>query len=677
VDFYSRQAAARGQSRWLVGAFIAALLAVALALDFVLFTFLAERDINFGFNVLAYARAHPGQVVSSTLLVMGVLSIASLYKSLELRAGGGVVARSLGGVLVTPDTRDLKRKRLLNVVEEMAIASGVPMPEVYVLEQEPGINAFAAGHTPANAAVTVTQGALDRLSRDELQGVIGHEFSHVLNGDMRLNVQLMGWLFGLFVVAVIGRTLVNWSPRNRRNSGGLVALGLAVVVLGYVGLLAGRILQAAVSRQRERLADASGVQFTRNPQGLKGALVKIAALPEGSQLVAADAEQAAHMFFAEGLSRVFATHPPLLERIRELDPHFDSSELQKAADEPDQEPTAAEVGVAAAEVGPFAGGRQGAVSAFAGGRQAVDAGTMAMGSQLAGAGQRAARASFAGGGFGGIGQIASQVATRVGQPDDAHITHAQAVRLALPQSVRDLTDSPGGAQALIVALLISGDAGIRNRQLEILAKSTNAASLAVVQRVIPLTQALDPMLKLPVLQRAFPALRRSTVSQRKALAKLASDLIHADARVDVFEYCLAKLLETLLNDEMEATAPHGTLTLQDVGSEVALLFAIFAQIGAPDEPEARAAYEVGVSTVLSMRRPEFVPVQDWQGKLSAALPRLMQMHPFAKKAVIEGLVKTVANDEMLMDEEAELLRTVCALLQCPLPPMLPVIAGES
>ena len=725
MDFYSRQAAARGQSRWLVWSFFAALLAVALALDFVLFTFLAGRNAYYGFNALGYAQAHPGQALASTLLVMGVLSIASLYKSLELRAGGGVVARSLGGVLVSSDTRDLKCKRLLNVVEEMAIASGVPMPEVYVLDQESGINAFAAGHTPANAAIAVTQGALDRLSRDELQGMIGHEFSHVLNGDMRLNVQLMGWVFGLFVVGLIGRTIVNWSPRDRRNSG-FIAVGFAVMVLGYVGLFTGRILQAAVARQRERLADASGVQFTRNPQGLKGALVKIAALPEGSQLLAADAEQAAHMFFAEGLSRVFATHPPLLERIRELDPQFDPAELERAAAEPDQAPSGAEVGVGgegaqavgggkvaaggvwASGVGQMAGGVQAggwgqapagagvaagagqaagaAVAAGGGGpvtgvghaasAQFAGAGPPVTGAQSLGFGQRGPHASVAGGGIGGVGQMASQLVNKVGRPDDGHIAHAQAVRLAVPQPVRELTESPGGAQALVIALLISNDAAVRDRQLEMVAKSTNAASLSVIQRVIPLTQTLDPMLRLPVLQRAFPALRRLTPPQRKVLAKLVSDLIHADSRVDVFEYCLAKLLETLLNDEVQAAAPHGTLTLDAVESELALLFAVAAQIGAPDERAARMAYEVGISTVLPMRRPSFAPVSDWQMKLSAALPRLMQMHPMAKQVVIEGLVKTIANDEMLMDEEAELLRMVCALLQCPLPPMLPVIAGD-
>jgi Zn-dependent protease with chaperone function len=650
VDFYSRQAAARGQSRWLVFVFILALLAVALALDLVLFTFLAGRGHYFSFNALDYVAANPGQAVTSTLLVMGVLGLASLYKSIELRGGGGVVARSLGGVLVTGDTTDLKRKRLLNVVEEMAIASGVPMPEVYVLEQEPGINAFAAGHTPANAAVTVTQGALDRLTRDELQGVIGHEFSHVLNGDMRLNMQLMGWVFGLFVIGLIGRLILQFSPRtDRRDSNAaFLALGFAIMVLGYVGLLAGRILQAAVSRQRERLADASGVQFTRNPQGLKGALMKIAALPDGSALVAADAEQAAHMFFADALSRVFATHPPILERIRELDPHFNVQELERAAAEPDQQPSLAE----------FAG--QAGASGFAG--QAGAAGI------AAGAGSR----------IGGIGVAqATRAVAQVGKPDTAHIEHAQAVRLALPPGARELTESPGGAQALILAMLISTDPAVRERQLQLLTKTTNAASVAVIQRVLPIAHDLNPMLRLPLLQRAFPALRRSTVPQRQSLARLVNELIHADNRIDVFEFCLAKLLEMLLNDELSASIPHGTLTLEDESNEISLLFATLAQIGAQDEQAARMAYEVGIASVLPMRRPPFAVTPDWQQKLSAALPRLEQLHPFAKKAVIEGLVKTVANDEMLMDDEAELLRTVCALLHCPLPPLLPVIAGDA
>jgi hypothetical protein len=229
---------------------------------------------------------------------------------------------------------------------------------------------------------------------------------------------------------------------------------------------------------------------------------------------------------------------------------------------------------------------------------------------------------------------------------------------------------------LVIALLISKDPTVRERQFALLTTSTNPGTLQAIQRVIPIAQSVDPMLRLPVLQRSFPALRRATTAQRKALAKVVSELIHADQRVDVFEFCLAKLLETLWSEEPGTQAPHGSLTLEDDESEIALLFAVIAQIGAQDERAARTAYEVGIATVLPMRRPAYAAVADWQSQLGAALPRLERLHPFAKKALIEGLVKTIANDEMLMDEEAELLRTVCALLHCPLPPMLPVIAGD-
>ena len=346
MDFYAYQAAARSRSRVFVGLFAAAVAAVVIGLDAVIFTVLAGRQSTSyaGQNGAHYnggsldpwdfALANPGAALAVSLLIVGIIGLASLFKASQLRGGGAVVALSLGGVRVERDTADPARKRLRNIIEEMAIASGVPVPEIYVLEQEPAINAFAAGHTPANACITVTQGALEHLNRDELQGVIGHEFSHILNGDMRLNIQLMGAIFGLLALAVIGRLVFNFAPRggndrDRRGVNWVVGVGLAAMVLGYLGLLAGRLLQAAVSRQRERLADASAVQFTRNTTGLKGALMKIAALEEGSKFVAADAEEVAHMLFAPGMSRFFATHPPLLERIRELDPQFDPAELQR------------------------------------------------------------------------------------------------------------------------------------------------------------------------------------------------------------------------------------------------------------------------------------------------------------------------------------------------------------
>ncbi len=627
MDFFSRQAAARGQTRWLVIAFTLSLLAVALALDLVLFTFLASsRAHAVDIDPLGFAAQNPGAAIFSTLLVMGVLGLASLYKTVELRGGGGVVARELGGVLVDPDTRDPQRKRLLNVVSEMAIASGVPMPEVYVLEQEAAINAFAAGHTPANAAVTVTQGALDRLNRDQLQGVIGHEFSHILNGDMRLNVQLMGWVFGLLVVGLIGRLILDFSPRDRRNNNNaIVVLGLAVMVLGYVGMFFGRLLQAAVARQRERLADASGVQFTRNPQGLRDALVKIAAVPEGSALVTPQAEQAAHMFFAAGLSRAFATHPPLLERIRELDPQFDETEIARVAAQMQSDGAMAvnvSGGAPTAEVAPGA----------------------------------AARAPAPGAALASISALTGSLAGHQSQQ-------------ALPAAVREL-QSPGRAQAFVVALLLSKEPAVRQRQLELLGRKLSPGNFSFIQQIAPTVDSIDPMQRLPALQQVFPALRRVPVPQRKALATLADDLIHADARIDAFEFSLAKLLETLLNDELEARVPHGTVSLEAAQQQIQVLFAALAQLGAQNDHDARIAYEAGMTVVLPMRPPEYTPLSDWARQLSAALPRLEQLEPFAKRRLIDGLVKTITTDDVMTEAESELLRTVCALLHCPLPPLV-------
>jgi len=654
VDFFSRQAAARSQTRWLVIGFILSLLAVALALDLVLFTFLASsRAHAVDIDPLGFAAQNPGAAIFSTLLVMGVLGLASLYKSVELRGGGGVVARSLGGVLVDPDTRDLQRKRLLNVVSEMAIASGVPMPEVYVLEQEAAINAFAAGHTPANAAVTVTQGALDRLNRDQLQGVIGHEFSHILNGDMRLNVQLMGWVFGLFVVGLIGRLILNFSPRDRRNNNNaIVVLGLAVMVLGYVGMFFGRVLQAAVSRQRERLADASGVQFTRNPQGLKEALIRIAAVPEGSALAAPQAEQAAHMFFADGVSRVFATHPPLLERIRELDPQFDESEIARVAAQMQSEDAMAVNVSGGAQTSAAGAGWPGTARPAS-----ADAAAAGFASGLASATPReASLAPGPGAAFAGISALTGSMA-------------AYQAQQALPAAVREF-QSPGRAQAFVVALLLSKEPAVRQRQFALLGQKLSPGNFTFIQQIAPTVDSIDPMQRLPALQQVFPGLRRLPVPQRKALAALANDLIYADARIDAFEFSLAKLLETLLHDELEARVPHGTVNLEAAEQEIHVLFASLAQLGAQNEHDARIAYEAGMTVVLPMRSPEYTPLSDWSRQLSAALPRLEQLEPFAKKRLIDGLVKTITTDDVMTEAESELLRTVCALLHCSLPPLL-------
>ena len=642
MDFYAYQAAARRQSRLFVLMFVAAVAVVVAALDAVIFTVLAARSSMSPYGgpyagappgPVEFALQNPGALFVVSALIVGVIALASLFKSAQLRGGGAVVAQSLGGVRVERDTTDPARRRLRNIIEEMAIASGVPVPEVYVLEQEPAINAFAAGHTPANACVTVTQGALDHLNRDELQGVIGHEFSHILNGDMRLNIQLMGAIFGLLVIAVIGRMVFNFAPRGgndreRRGGMGWVAVGLAAMVLGYLGLLAGRILQAAVSRQRERLADASAVQFTRNTQGLKGALLKIAALEEGSKFVAADAEQVAHMLFAPGLDRVFATHPPLLERIRELDPQFDPAELQQL--------------IARGVPGPEGGGYGNAA-----------------GGPTAGARPAAAAVS-------GFAADAGGIAAQVGRPQPQDVEQAQALRAQIPAVLRDFSDSGVHARAMVLALLVSRDPALRDAQARRIAQEYGAAELQSVNAAIAAAGEIAPMLRLPALLQLFPTLRRLPLAARQRLIAVVTDLIHIDSGIDVFEFCLAKLLELMLNDVDSGAAPYGKLALEDAVEPVHILFATLARCGSDDEREIRAAYAAGIAGVLA-RYPDYATYDDWAQRTGAALSALDQLQPAAKQKLIEGLVRTIGHDGELKVEEAELLRTTCALLHCPLP----------
>ncbi|MDR1789438.1 MAG: M48 family metallopeptidase [Opitutaceae bacterium] len=315
MDFFAAQDRARSNTTRLLVLYALALLAITACIYAVAaLLFLNDHAAD----LPDYWDPHLFLITSAATL--GLIALGSLFKSLQLRSGGDVVAQNLGGHLVPQNTTDPQQRRLLNIIEEMALAANIPAPKVYLLD-EPGINAFAAGNSPADAAVGITQGALDTLDRDELQGVIAHEYSHILNGDMRRNIRLIGILFGIFLIALIGRLLLSVRPRARSrkdNSGAaILLLGLALLLIGCVGQFFGHLIQAAISRQREYLADASAVQFTRNPSGIAGALKKIR--DHGSKISSPHATETSHLFFADAIGSLFATHPPLNKRIAAIE----------------------------------------------------------------------------------------------------------------------------------------------------------------------------------------------------------------------------------------------------------------------------------------------------------------------------------------------------------------------
>ena len=638
MNFFKRQDEARRASWRLVVLFGLAVLAVVAAVDLVVFMLMRQGEAHaHGYMppLGEWLATHPRMVIGTSLVVLAVITLASFYKTMVLGGGGGVVARSLGGVRISPDTTDPLQRRLLNVIEEMAIASGVPMPEAYLLEHESGINAFAAGHNPSNAAIGVTRGTLTTLNRSELQGVIAHEFSHILNGDMQLNLRLMGLLFGLLVIALIGRTVLRGATRVRGDrKGGVVIvllIALAVLIIGYVGLFFGRLIQAAVSRRREALADASAVQFTRDPDGLRGALVKIGASSAGSRVGNAEVEEVAHMLFAPGIRRFFETHPPLLERLKAIDPRFDPKEIDAA-----RARMAAEAAAAVeAEPGPST-----------------------------------AKADVASRGFVLPAAAPSVIAELVGNPGTAHMQLAREIRQSLPEAIVAAGRHAQSARALLLALALDTNPDTRARQKQVIAQRLTPEIAAATAALEHDVAALEPEQLIPALLRGFPALRQLTREERVQLMACLNGMLPGGGAVALHSYVLRKLAQVHLRDDLTPVARTRRLTLDVVQQDTQVLFSVLARYGHNDETSARRAYEVGMHHLFPRDRPAYGIAGPWAAALDLALSRLDQLAPIAKEQLVEAMVATVTHDQQLTIGEAELLRAVCASVHCPLPPLV-------
>lgn len=646
MDFFAQQALARGQSRRLVVLFLLAVACVVSAIGFVVLLALdvglsPEERLAAGGNLLT---RHPTAGFVAALATLLVITVASLFKISRLRGGGGVVARELGGTLVSPDTQDRRLRRLRNVVEEIAIASGTPVPEIYVLAQEPGINAFAAGWSPADAAVAVTEGALERLNRDELQGVIAHEFSHILNGDMRLNIKLMGVLFGILVIGVAAREVLLRARGGGRDGAALLLVALGVMIIGYVGLFFGRLIKAGVSRQREYLADASAVQFTRQNQGLAGALKKIAATAEGSKLAAHDGEEVSHMLFGDGVgySSLFATHPPLLERIKRLDRAFDPQELARMAR------------AGTADAGSFEDELAGApVSRLAG------AGTGKPPPPLPRADARVALAP-------------DGVVRQVGNPAADDFRAAASIAAAIDPGLRELAHAGEHAAPLVLALAIDGEAGTADAQLTRVEAAFDAALAAETRALRARLQGLHPLQRLPLAAMAFPLLRQRPRPWLVRFVALLDELARLDGVVQLPEYCLLRMVRVQVEDALDPSRGGGVgnRRLSELKADVGALLAVLARSGSPDAEAARRAYLAGILQVFPTGAPNYAPPAAWAEALDRAWPALDRLNPASKALLVEGLARTVTHDGRCALAEAELLRTICAALHCPLPPQL-------
>ena len=665
MDFFERQRQAKKKTGVLVFLFCVAVLLISL-LNFLIIAVtipLAGGDWNKGdFDFSTFL--DPMLALWVVLGTFVVISLAGLYRKSQL-SGGSSIASMMGGRLVNMASTDADEQKLMNVVEEMAIASSVPMPEVYVMDGEKGINAFAAGYTVDDAVIGVTDGCMRRLQRDELQGVIAHEFSHILNQDMRLNFRLIAVVFGLLVLAQLGRLMMrigfNSSGRRSRsssNEGGGAALigiaGLGIMASGGLGILMGNLIKSAVSRQREYLADSSAVQFTRNPEGLSGALKKIGALSSGSRLVSPHADEASHMFFANGMREswfsITATHPPLLERIQLLEPSFDGDFSEVKFEErpsPSIEAAASSRGKQAGIPIPGVGDALG---------QALP--PVVMG--LAAAGQARVASDDA-------------VTDSIGNPTQQHIDFAAALLQSLPKPVREAAREPHDACALMFALLLDPkDGAVQKKQLgqvkdlfgETMAKATLKLSGEVAQ--------LDPRAKLPVADLAIGALRRLAREQFDYFTHLLESLAAADEQIDLFEFSLSKLvirhLEPHFSKQRRKTAQ--LYSLKRVGHECSVMISALACTAGSDDETIRKAQRTGAARLADAT--EVIPLPPAEcglNELDQALVTLAGASPNLKRQLIQAAAATVSADGYLQIKEAELLRAVADSLDCPMPPL--------
>lgn len=618
MDFFEAQDEARKKTKWLVLWFVLAVIGVVVAVD------LLAIALYDGPNQIYI-------VITASVLTGGIMLAASGIKTTQLSAGGSVVAEDLGGRLVMPGSADFEEKRLLNIVSEMALASGMPVPQVYLLDHEEGINAFAAGTEPSNAVIGVTRGCLQRLSREELSGVIAHEFSHIINGDMRLNMRLMGLVFGLVVISIIGRGMVQLlrfqggSSRRNNKEGGkvmlvLFLLGLGLLVIGGLGSLFGRLIQAAVSRQREFLADASSVQFTRNPDGIVGALKKIGGSEIGSKIKTPKAVEASHMFFSNGgmFNFFLMTHPPLDVRIRAVqknwDGKFESSEIK---------PITADRNTKNEE-------RNGPLDALP-------------------------------------GAVVLGAVSGIGQGERRRISTGQQLHQGISQRWREAIHDREEAQAVIFGLLLNKDEKFLSKEVSFLEEEAGGEAKELALKWQAEARGLHSARKIALVEMALPTLRSLSPLEYERFRDIMRWLIASDGQVELFEFMIQRVIERHLGSYFERKAFRNIAYHQfdRLLPEANILVSTVSEIGAGCADDAEAAYLEATSDWKDRLDRKGVSSHD---ELDEALDKFSQASPLVKRQILVACVTAAARDGKLSSREAELLRTIADSIGCPLPP---------
>lgn len=666
MDFFEKQDKARSRTRLLIFMFCLAVISMIVIIYVViavLMNFADKRPPEPG--TLEFF--HPEVLAIVAVGVIVVVGMSSLFKIMELRGGGQKVAQFLGGRLVNPSTTDPHERVVMNVVEEMALASGTPVPPVYVLDNEAGINAFAAGYSPNDAVIGVNRGTIETLNRSELQGVIAHEFSHILNGDMRLNIKLIGWLFGIQVLAIIGYYMFRFagamsSGNSRDNKGNpaiaVFVIGIVVMVVGAVGQWCARMIQAAISRQREYLADASAVQFTRDPNTIGGALKMIGASTAGSRLAVPTASEASHMFFAEGVSNFggLSTHPPLPERIRRIDPNFDGdySRYLKERFKKTVKPKKQEKSK----------------------KQGKDPMEMLQSLPIPGLG---------GGDFGPMGEMAQQMPgaemamnpaamiAGIGILGEQQVQHAQQLVQQIPPLVQQAIRETFSGRCFVYCLLLDEDKSVWQKQMGIIQQTEGEATVNEIGRLLSQVRALPRNQRLPCLEIVQSTLTQLSPEQFKRFGYTVIELVRADQKIDLFEFILQHLLLSHLDRRFGFRPPVRARykSVASVQKGIEQILSLLVHVGHESEAEAVEAFRQAARSFGEKIPFEMVPRDQCSFEvLEQALEQCSEAIPKVKKRIIEAAATAIAADGKITVDEAELFRAFAESIDCPVPPIV-------
>ncbi len=638
MDFFEAQDRAKRNTGKLILLYVLAVIGIILSVYLVtLILFHSQTTVDGGVSFW-----YPGWLTTVSVMVLIMIGIGTVYRVSQLRKGGSAVAELLGGRRVNPSTTDQAERRLMNIVEEMSIASGLPVPDVFILDREENINAFAAGFGTNDAAVGVTRGCLEQLNRDELQGVIAHEFSHIFNGDMRLNIRLIGILNGILVIHIMGMILMRstlYSGAMRGGRGGkgsgnsamaMILFGLALVIIGYIGMLFGRMIQSAISRQREYLADAAAVQYTRNPDGLAGALNKIGMKKKGAEIKDGHAMEMSHLFFASSfhsaLDMLFATHPPIEDRIKAISPSYGHGKKKDTSKI----------------------------------RQQFQQDHVSGGTTVTPKGVKGHAALTPEVIMGAIGTLGGQNVNRAGE-----------LLREIPVSLREAAHEPLAAEALTYGLLFASANGDQ-KSSSLPDWFMEKAGEEMSEQVLTLLKELQTGKRewyLPLAELALPSLRHMSEAQYKTFRAIMEQMVLETDSENLFGFALDKMvihqLDVAFSKVKKPDIRHHNL--KSLEKELSVLLSALSHSSATDTEEAWQAGIKPIEKVMPDGMKLLPRAECGLNQLDKALDELAASANPVKKYILSAVIHCITSDKKITTREKELTRAISEALDSPIP----------